>query len=135
MGEIPIFGRFLAKKNQFWPIFRWKSTFSGWPCFITSLWRHTLTDFHDVGINKKRSPYPILWYQTNYTSGLSISNSQGVLTTPLRKTCYKKRLRKTRVNHLKVNKSASEVYKTILFLNLCVNTNNLRCILLKSEQF
>ena len=24
-------------KNQFWPIFRRKSTFSGWPCFMTSL--------------------------------------------------------------------------------------------------
>ena len=33
-----------------------------------------------------------------------------------------------------VNKSASEVYKTILFPNLCVNTNNLRYVSLKSEQ-
>ena len=48
-------------KNQFWPIFHWKSTFSGRPCFNTSLWYHTLTDFHDFGINGKRRPYPILW--------------------------------------------------------------------------
>ena len=58
-------GTFLAKKkNQFWPIFPWKSTFSGRPCFITSLWRHKLTDFHDCGINGKRRPLPILRYQT-----------------------------------------------------------------------
>ena len=25
---------------------------------------HTLTDFYDFGINGKRRPYPILWYQT-----------------------------------------------------------------------
>ena len=28
-----------------------------------------------------------------------------------------------------------EVYKTVLFLNLCVNTNNSRYVSLKSEQF
>ena len=59
--EIPIFGTFLAKKSI---LFRWKSTFSGRLCFITSLWRHTLTDFHDFGINGKRRPYTILWHQT-----------------------------------------------------------------------
>ena len=36
----------------------------GRPCLKTSLWRHTVTDFHDFGINGKRRPYPILWYQT-----------------------------------------------------------------------
>ena len=40
----------------------WKSTFSGWSCFITSLWCHTLTDFHDFGINGNRRHHPILWY-------------------------------------------------------------------------
>ena len=47
-------------KKQCWPIFRRKSTFSGRSCFITSLWRHTLTDFLDFGINGKRRPYHIL---------------------------------------------------------------------------
>ena len=32
--------------------------------FITSLRRRMLTDFHDFGINGKKRPYPILWYQT-----------------------------------------------------------------------
>ena len=76
------------RKNQFWPIFRWKSTFSDWPCFITSLWRHTLTDFHDFGINGKRRPYPILWYQTTILCACQFQ-IQRVVTTHV-KTCYKK---------------------------------------------
>ena len=50
------------KKNQFWSKFRWKSTFSVRAWFITSLWRHTFTDFHDFGIKGKKRPYPIVWY-------------------------------------------------------------------------
>ena len=42
----------------------WKSAFWVRPCLKTSLWRHTSTDFHDFGINGKRRPYPIPWYQT-----------------------------------------------------------------------
>ena len=56
-GEI--FGTF-----YFWSIFCLKSTFLGRPCLIRSLWGHTLTDFHDFGINGKKRPYPILYYQT-----------------------------------------------------------------------
>ena len=67
-GEIPIFGTFLAKKWLFFPpilvYFHWKSAFWVRPCLKTSLWRHTLTNFHDFGINGKRRPYPIPWYQT-----------------------------------------------------------------------
>ena len=67
-GEIPIFGIFLAKKWIFFfsilVYFHWKSTFWVRPCLKTSLWCHTLTDFHDFGINGKRRPYPIPWYQT-----------------------------------------------------------------------
>ena len=66
-GEIPIFGTFLAKKLIFLSILvyvHWKSDFWVRPCLKTSLWRHTLTDFHDFGINEKRRPYPIPWYQT-----------------------------------------------------------------------
>ena len=66
-GEIPTFGTFLAKKWIFFSIlvyFHWKSAFWVRPCLKTSLWRHTSTDFHDFGINRKRRPYPIPWYQT-----------------------------------------------------------------------
>ena len=38
-----------------------------------------------------------------YTLSVSISKSQGVVTTPLRKTCYKKTLRETRVNVKKLH--------------------------------
>ena len=66
-GEILIFGTFLAKKIDFFSIlvyFHWNSAFWVRPCLKTSLWRHTLTDFHDFAINGKRRPYPIPWYQT-----------------------------------------------------------------------
>ena len=79
-----------SEKKKFWPIFHCKSTFLGRPWFITSLWRHRrhgLTDLHDFGINRKKRPYTMV--PNNYTLGLSISSSQGVVTTPLRKTCYK----------------------------------------------
>ena len=58
---------FLAKKLIFFPIlvyFHWKSAFLVRSCLKTSLWGHTLTGFHDFGINRKRRPYPIPWYQT-----------------------------------------------------------------------
>ena len=51
-------------KIQFCPIFPWKSAFSGRPCLKTSLWRHTLADFLNFGINGKGRPSPILWYHT-----------------------------------------------------------------------
>ena len=73
---------FFSEKIQFMPLFRWKSTFSGRPCFITSLWRHTLTDFHDFGINGKRRPFPILWYQTTILWVCQFQIHRGVVTTP-----------------------------------------------------
>ena len=99
-GEIPIFGTFLAKKLiffQFWVYFHWKSTFWVRPCLKTSLWRHTLTDFHDFGINGKRRPYPIPWYQKIILWARQFQVHKGVVTTPLGKPCYKKRLGRTRV--------------------------------------
>ena len=51
-----------------------------------------LTDFHDFGINGKRErgdpTYTMV--ANNYTLGVSISSSGGVVTTPLRKTLQKK---------------------------------------------
>ena len=58
---------FFSEKMDFLSILvyvHWKSDFWVRPCLKTSLWRHTLTDFHDFGINGKRRPYPIPWYQT-----------------------------------------------------------------------
>ena len=58
---------FFSEKMDFLSILvyvHWKSDFWVRPCLKTSLWRHTLTDFHDFGINGKRWPYPIPWYQT-----------------------------------------------------------------------
>ena len=56
---------FLAKKKSILAYISLKIDISGRPYFITSLWSHTLADFHDFGINEKWRPYPILWYQTN----------------------------------------------------------------------
>ena len=54
LGEILIFGTFLAKNGVFFVLFfsilvyfHWKSAFWARPCLKTSFWRHTLTDFHD----------------------------------------------------------------------------------------
>ena len=93
-GEIPIFGTFLAKKLIFLSILvyvHWKSAFWDRPCLKTSLWRHTLTDFHDFDINGKRKPYPIPWYQTNILWARQVQVHKGVVTTPLGKPCYKKK--------------------------------------------
>ena len=76
----------------------WKSAFWVRSCLKTSLWRHTLTDFHDFGINGKKRPYPIPWYQTIILWARQVQVHKGVVTTPLGKPCYKKRLGRTRVN-------------------------------------
>ena len=60
-GEIPIFGTFLAKRSIL-ANFRSKSTFSGQPCFITSFWRHTSIDFHDLVSVERR--HLTLYYNT-----------------------------------------------------------------------
>ena len=91
---------FFSKKIDFLSILvyvHWKSAFWDWPCLKTSLWRHTLTDFHDFGINGKRRPYPIPWYQTNILYARQFQVHKGVVTTPLGKPCYTKRLGRTRV--------------------------------------
>ena len=77
--------------------FHWKSAFWVRPCLKTTLWRHTLTDFHDFGISGKRRPYPIPWCQTIILSACQFQVHKGVVTTPLGKPCYKKRLGRTRV--------------------------------------
>ena len=94
-GEIPIFGTFFSEKIVvFFSIlvyFHWKSAFRVRPCLKTSLWRHTLTDLHDFGINGKRRPYPIPRYQTIilwarqfqvHKGGGNQWRSQGRLTHP-----------------------------------------------------
>ena len=94
-GEIPIFGTFFSEKMDFvsiWVYFHWKSAFWVRPCLKTLLWRHTLTDFHEFGINGKRRPYPIPWYQIIILWARQFQVHEGVVTTPLGKPCYKKGL-------------------------------------------
>ena len=71
MGEILIglFGIFLAKKTISFGLYSAESQHFQVLCFIASLWRHTFTDFHDIGINATMVP-------NNYTFGVSISSSQ-----------------------------------------------------------
>ena len=91
---------FFSEKIDFFSVlvyFHWNSAFWVRPCLKTSLWRHTLTDFHDFGINGKRRPYPIPWYQTIILWARQFQVHEGVVTTPLGKPCYKKRLGRTRV--------------------------------------
>ena len=76
----------------------WKSAFWVRPWLKTSLWRHSLTDFHDFGINGKRKPYPIPWYQTIILWARQFQVHKGGGNHPLGKPCYKKRLGRTRVN-------------------------------------
>ena len=91
---------FFSEKIDFFAIlvyFHWKSAFWVRPCLKTSLWRHTLTDFHDFGVNGKKWPYPIPRYQTIILCSRQFQVHKGVVTTPLGKPCYKKRLGRTRV--------------------------------------
>ena len=62
--------------------------------FITCLWLHTLTDFHDFGINGKRRPYPILWYQTTILWACQFQYHREVVTTPLGRRVTKKKKKK-----------------------------------------
>ena len=95
---------FSEKKIDFFLIvlyFHWKSAFWVRPCLKTSLWRHTLTDFHDFGINEKKRPYPIPWYQTIILWVRQFQVHKGVVTTPLVNHVTKKKkkmLGRTRVN-------------------------------------
>ena len=94
-GEIPIFGTFLAKKWIFlWILVYvyWKFAFWVRPCLKTSLWRHTLTDFHDFGINGKRDPTLYHGTKQSYFGHVNFKFIRGVVTTPLGKPCYKKGL-------------------------------------------
>ena len=109
---------FLAK-IQFCPIFPWKSAFSGRPCLKTSLWRHTLADFQHFAINGKGRPS--LYYGTthSYFGHVNLKFMRGVVTTPLRKMCYGKYLRKTRVKQkTRWNSDIQNFYSEILNFRL-----------------
>ena len=76
---------FFSEKMDFCSIlvyFHWNSAFWVRSCLKTSLWRHTLTDFHEFGINGNRRPYPILWYQTIILWARHFQVHEGVVTTP-----------------------------------------------------
>ena len=70
-GQIQISRPFFREKNQFWPIFRWKLTFSGRPCFITSLW--LVTSYADrfswFWYQWKEETLPYTMVPNNYTFG------------------------------------------------------------------
>ena len=98
-GEIPIFGIFLAKNSIL-----------AYILLKINIFRSVM--FYYVIVTSYVDRFSWFWYQgkektlfytmvpNNYTLGMSISKSQGVVITPLRKMCYKKkkkRLRKTRV--------------------------------------
>ena len=86
---------FFSEKIEFFTIlvyFHWKSTFWVQPCLKMSLWCHTLTDFHDFGINGRRRPYPIPWYQTIILWAHQFQVHKGGGYHPLGKPCYKKGL-------------------------------------------
>ena len=71
---------FFSEKIDFFSIlvyFHWNSAFWVRQCLKTSLWRHTLTDFHDFGINGKRRPYPIPWYQQSYFGPVNFKFMRG----------------------------------------------------------
>ena len=64
-GEIPIFGTFFSEKSILGYISLKIDIFrSAMLYYIIVTSYHTLTDFHDFGINGKKRPYLILWYQT-----------------------------------------------------------------------
>ena len=101
-GEIPIFGTFLAKKLIFlsiWSMFTENPLFESghvwkrycdvirWPIFmiLVSMERRDPTLYHGI-------------YQTTILWARQFQVHKGVVTTPLGKPCYKKRLGRTRVN-------------------------------------
>ena len=95
-GEIPIFRTFLAK-------------FSILAYISLKIGYFELGHDYDVTVTSCLRCWYLFWYvwkeeTPSYTMvpircilGVSFSSSKGVVTTPLGKTCYKKRLVKTRV--------------------------------------
>ena len=102
-GEIPIFGKNSDLKKNFAYVF-WKSAiFDVRPCFMTSLWCHTLDVCTYFGMyGKTRLIAIILWYKLDVCDELIFQNYKGSGNhsppPPLGKPCYRKRLGKTRVN-------------------------------------
>ena len=85
---------FFNEKMDFFSIlvyFHWNSTFESGHVWKRHCDVHTLTDSHDFGINGKRRPYPIPWYQTIILWACQFQVHEGVVTTPLGKPCYKKK--------------------------------------------
>ena len=91
-GEIPIFGTFFSKNKT-----KQKINLT----YISLKIRSTM--FYYVIVKLYVEQFSWFWYQwkeetlsyimvsNNFTLGMPISSSQGVVTTPLRKTCYKKK--------------------------------------------
>ena len=92
-GEIPIFGIFLAKNSIL-----------AYILLKINIFRSVM--FYYVIVTSYVDRFLWFWYQgkektlfytmvpNNYTLGMSISKSQGVVITPLRKMCYQKKKKK-----------------------------------------
>ena len=104
-GEIPIFGTFLAKKwifCQFW------SMFTENPIFESGhVWKRHCDvirwSIFMILVSMERGD-PTLYHGTkqSHFGPVNFKFIRGVVTTPLGKPCYKKRLGRTRVNTTKV---------------------------------
>ena len=115
-GKSPTFGTFLAKKLiLFFSVlvyFHWKSDFWVRPCLKTSLWRHTLIDFHEFLSNGKGRPYPIPLYQTVilWAHQFQVHKFPPFLGKP----CYKKGLVGRGLTECKTRIICISVYKTYI---------------------
>ena len=75
------------------------------------LWRHTLTDFHDFGINGKGDPTLYHGTKQSYFGPVNFKFIKGVVTTHLGKPCYKKKkLVRTRVKGTNGRQKTYEIF-------------------------
>ena len=93
---------FFSKKKKwfFFSIlvyFHWNSAFWVRSCLKTSLWRHTLTEFMILVPMERGDPTLYHGTKQSYFGNRQFQVHEGVVTTPLSKPRYKKRLGRTRV--------------------------------------
>ena len=86
----------------------------------------SLTNFHEFGINGKRKPYPIPWYQTIILWARQFQVHKGVVTTPLGKPCYKKGLvgrgLRLRILNVALQKYCPSSYSEVTVIPCRINT-------------
>ena len=87
--EIPIFGTFKLKKKSILAYISLKIDIVRSAMFYYLIVTSYVDRFSWFWYQWKENTLPYTMKQYNYTLGVSISSSQGVVTTPLMKTCYK----------------------------------------------